>query len=336
MDKNFTIGDVAEMLGVSRASVSRALSGAPGVGSDLRKKIIDFTNKIGYKPNSLARSLSRGYMDIVGLVFGDIRNPFYADLTFCIQKELEQHGYTVMLFNSEYDANKELQFLNIAKELCLAGVILFTAQNDMKKEQFDKLNMPIVFVNRSLEWSDYDAVLMDNFKAGYIAAMHLIELGHQRIGFVGGQTVSSTSRQRFNGFKQALDNCYIPFNESHCLSGDLKMETGYKLAHEFFSLPSPPSAVVITNDFMSLGFIDGCFNQGIDIPEHLSVVSFDNIGFSKMSKIGLTTISQHSTEMGEAAARLMVERIEMSDSPHKKIILEPELIVRNTTKEYKV
>lgn len=333
-NKKYNIGDVAKMLGVSRATVSRALSGAPGVGDELRNKIISFADSIGYKPSTLARSLSRGRMDIIGLVFGDVRNPFYADLTFYIQKELENYGYTVMLFNSEYDAEKEIDFLRTAGELCLAGLILFTAQNDMKRDQLEKLNMPVVFVNRTLEWQDYDCVLMDNFKAGYIAAMHLIEEGHRRIGFVGGQALSSASRQRFEGFKKALDNHSVPLYENDLFSGDLKMETGYELADSFFKNPSRPTGLVIANDLMALGFIDGCFEHNINIPDELSVVSFDNISFSKMSKIGLTTVCQQVTKMGETAARLMAERIENPDAECKKIILEPELIIRNTTKRY--
>ena len=333
-NKKYNIGDVAKMLGVSRATVSRALSGAPGVGVNLRNKIISFADSIGYRPSTLARGLSRGRMDIIGLVFGDVRNPFYAELTFYIQKVLEEYNYRVMLFNSEYDAEKELEFLATAKELCLAGLILFTAQNDMKKDQFDSLGIPVVFVNRSFEWSDYDSVLMDNFKAGYIAAMHLIDNGHKRIGFVGGQALSSASRQRFEGFRQALSSHRIPLNDEDCFAGDLKMDTGYQLAGSFFAAKSRPSALVIANDLMAMGFIDGCYGLGIDIPGQLSIVSFDNISFSKMHKIGLTTVCQRVTEMGESAARLMVERIENPEGAHKRIILEPELIIRSTTQKY--
>ena len=124
--KKYTITDVADMLGVSRATVSRALNGTSGVGPELREKIIAFAEEIGYRPNTLARSLSKGRVNIIGLIFGDVRNPFYSELTFYIQKALERYGYTVMIFNSEYDREREARSIETARELCLAGLILFT------------------------------------------------------------------------------------------------------------------------------------------------------------------------------------------------------------------
>lgn len=333
--EKYTIADIAEKMGVSRATVSRALNGSPGVGDKLRREIQEFAGELGYKPNTVAKSLSRGRMDIVGLVFGDVRNPFYAELAFYLQKALEEHGYSVMIFNSEYDVKKELEFVEKAKQFCLSGIILFTAQtdkNDLKKQAGE---MPIVLVNRSLELMNYDSVTMDNFKAGYIAAMHLIELGHKRIGFVKGQALSSASVQRFEGYRQAMKNCFLPVNEEDLLTGDLKMPTGYELADAFFGRASRPSALIVANDMMALGFLDWCKEHGIGIPEELSIVSFDNIDFARIHGIELTTISQHVREMGEKAAELMAMRIEHPEEEYRRIILEPTLVVRNTTMAYR-
>lgn len=332
--EKYTIADVADMMGVSRATVSRALNGTPGVGPELREKIVAFANEIGYRPNTLARGLSKGRIDIIGLVFGDIRNPFYSEVIYYIQRVLEQYGYTVMVFNSEYDVEKELRFLEMARELCLAGLILLTAQTDMNETRLKELNVPIVFVNRALELQNYDSVLMDNFKAGYIAAMHLIELGHKRIGFVCGQSKSSTSLQRLEGFRQALKTYFLPLEEEDIMYGDLKMKKGYELAIEFFERKSRPSALVIGNDMMALGFIDRCKEKDIKIPEELSIVSFDNIDFSAMHGIELTTISHKIKMMGEKAAELMIRRIEEPEAEYKRIILEPGIVIRNTTQEY--
>lgn len=333
--EKYTIGDVAKMLGVSRASVSRALNDAPGVGDELREKIKAFTKEIGYSPNPLAKSLSTGRMDIIGLVFGDVRNPFYAELTFYIQKAFEECGYTVMIFNSEYNVEKEVKFLEMAKQLRLAGLVLFTAQSNMERAEFEELDIPIVFVNRSLEFMNYDSVLLDNFKAGYIAAMHLIELGHKRIGFITGQLKSSASVQRFEGFSQALKTYYLPMEQEDIIEGDLKMSKGYDLASEFWNRESRPSALVIANDMMALGFLDRCKELGVSVPEELSVVSFDNIVFSKLKGIELTSVSQHVKDMGEKAAELMVRRIESPNREYERLILEPTLIVRNTTSALK-
>lgn len=333
--EKYTVSDIAKNMGVSRATVSRALNGSPGVGAELRKKIQDYAKELGYKPNTLAQSLSKGRMNIIGLVFGDVRNPFYAELTFYIQKELNQYGYTVMIFNSEYNVEKEMGFIEMAKQFCLAGMILFTTQTNREDLKNQVGNLPIVFVNRSLELVNYDSVTMDNFKAGYIAAMHLIELGHRRIGFVRGQSISSASVQRFEGYRQALKNCFLSINDEDIMEGDLKMPTGYLLAEKFFQRDTRPSALIVANDMMALGFLDWCNEYNVQIPKELSLVSFDDINFSRMHGIELTTISQHVQEMGEKAAALMIRRIEEPQAEYKRVILEPTLMIRNTTAVYR-
>lgn len=333
-NNKYTISDVAKQMDVSRATVSRALSNAPGVGPALRQKIIDYADEIGYRPNSIAKSLSTGRMNTIGLIYGDVRNPFYADLTYYMQKAFDQKGYAVMVFNSEYSVEKELEFIRMAEEFCLAGLVLFTAQTNMEEANFKDVGIPIVFVNRSLAMEQYDCVLMDNFKAGYIAAMHLIKLGHRRIGMVKGNALSSASMLRFDGVVQALKNCGLSMLPEDVWSGDLKMPTGYAMARRFFAQPSRPDGLVISNDMMALGFIDYCNEIGVKIPEEISIVSFDNIIFSGIHGIDLTTISQDVQTMGEKAAELMLERIEHPQGECKKIILEPTLIVRRSTRAY--
>lgn len=335
MQKKITISDIAEHLGVSRASVSRALNGSSGVGTELREKIRAYAEESGYKPDIPMRDMAEEKMKIVGLVFGDVRNPFYAELTFYIQKKLNLHGYMVMLFNSEYHLDKEMQFIEIAEQYHLAGLMLITMQTKIDGVRFQAGNTPVVFVNRTLELANYDSVTTDNFKAGYIAAMHLIKLGHIRIGFVGGHSESSASILRMEGFKQAMRNCFLTIEPEDLMQGDLKMPSGYEIAKQFFSRESRPSAMIFANDMMALGFLDWCGEADIAIPEEVSIVSFDNIDFSKMHGIGLTTISQHVREMGERAAELMVRRIETPDTEYKRIILEPTLMIRNTTGPYK-
>lgn len=335
--KKLTVNHIAKIMNVSRATVSRALNGSPGVGEELKKKILDFARENGHSiTNSISSRLNSIKTKIIGLVFGDVRNPFYADLTFHVQQELNKYGYTVMIFNSEYHIEKELEFIKIAYESNLAGIILFTAQTGMSNIREQAGNIPIIFVNRSLDFINYDSVTIDNFKAGYIAAMHLIELGHKRIGFISGQSTSSSSLQRVDGFKQAMKNCFLPIDERDLMIGDLTLNTGYKLAGQFFRKKSRPSALILGNDMTALGFLDWCKSHNISIPEELSIVSFDDILFSRLQGIELTTVSQHVEDMGKKAAKLIVDRINNPNLPHKRIILEPTLISRKTVSPYLV
>lgn len=334
-DGKYSISDVAQMLGVSNSTVSRAINGTPGVGPELRKKVLDFIEQIGYRPNSLAQGLSKGRINIIALILGDIRNPFYSSLVFTIQQVLNENGYMVMVFNSEYHIERELEILSLISRFNFAGVILITAQEKKISEQLNMLQIPKVLVNRVLPNYSGDSVLVDNFQAGYSAVVHLLELGHERIGFIKGPEVSSASSQRFSGYLQAIKNYALQFNSEDVYESDLKLETGEKISNDFISKPSHPSAMIVINDMTSIGFINGCRKAGIKIPEQLSVISFDNIEIAGLQGIDLTTFSQHTEEMGAHAARLILKQLNDPQSKPERIILEPDLILRKTTCQYK-
>lgn len=338
MKKNkYTITDVANMLGVSRSTVSKAMNNAPGVGPEVRQKILEFVDEIGYKPNTLARGLSKGKINIVALIFGDVRNPFYSDLAFYIQKILNEHGYMVMVFNSEYKENKEIEFVKLTEQFNFAGLILITAQSNDLKKTLKKIEAPVVLVNRTFEDYEGDAVFLDNFQAGYIATMHLMELGHKRIGFIAGQITSSSVEQRLAGYLQVIKNYHLTHMEEDIMLADLSFDTGYRIAEEIIKdIKNRPSAYVIANDMSALGFMDCCKQYGVKIPEMISIVSFDDITFASLKDIELTTVSQHVKEMSENTARLMLRKLKNPETESERVILEPTLIIRSTTGVYDV
>ena len=331
----YTITDVAEMMGVSKSTISRAMNGSPGVGKELRQKVLSFVDEIGYQPNALAKGLSKGRLNIVALILGDIRNPFYADLAFYIQKDLREDGFMVMVFNSEYDSQKEMEFIQRAIQLNFAGLILLTAQKKEIRKKLEQVEIPVVLVNRILEGYEGDSVLLDNFKAGYIATMHLIELGHPKVAFVSGQSTSSASMQRYEGYRQALKTYGIAFDESWVFYSDLRMDTGYQVAKEYIAdLDSRPSAVVVSNDMTAIGFIECCRENQIKIPEQISLVSFDDIEIASLYDLQITTVSQHVQEMSRRAAKLMHKRLLNPEGKAERVILDPTLMVRKTTCQY--
>lgn len=340
MDKHsYTITEVAKMLKVSPSTVSRAINNAPGVSEAVREQILNFVEETGYRPNTIAQSLSRGKSNMVALILGDIRNPFYAGLAFGIQKNLDKHGYTVTTFNSEYDYRKELEFIQFAKQYHYCGIILVTVNSKEADKYLNKLGLPVLLVNRITEHYDGPFVITDNFQAGYIAARHLINLGHKKISFLSGHHKNSTaSYQRFLGYRQALKNYHLAYDEKYCLYDlNWKMETGYEAAEKIFSQSSStdfPSAFLLSNDLLALGFMDYCDKHNISIPNDISIVSFDNIVYSGLHRIQLTTVSQHGEKMAEEASKVMIELLENPPKEPRRIIMEPTLIERNTTSAY--
>jgi LacI family transcriptional regulator len=178
---------------------------------------------------------------------------------------------------------------------------------------------------------------MDNFQAGYMATKHLVDLGHPNVAFLSGSMTSSAISQRYQGYLQVLDNYQIPYSDKHLFYGDLKMENGYEIGRQYGkNLRSLPSAVVSSNDLMALGFINALVEQGVSVPERISVASVDNIRFSALHTINLTTVNHPYLEMGRQTARLILRRIEDPGAKAERIILEPELIVRGTTARYAI
>ena len=335
-DSKLSIVDVAEMLGVSPSTVSRAINGKKGVSEKQREKILNLVREIGYQPNSLMQGMTystAGTLPIIGMILGDIRNPFYSDLVFNIQKILNESGYLVMVLNSEYEASREVEMIHLAQELHFAGLILVTAQSSDMEECLSGIRLPKVLVNRILPSYHGDSVLSDNFQAGYIAAMHLIDLNHTHIGFICGPKVSSASSQRFEGYKQALNNFGLTMDEHFVYESDLKIESGKKIAEHFLRQENRPTAIIAVNDMTAIGFMDQCRKQHVSIPDDISIVSFDNILFTSVEGINLTSISHRSEEMGEQAVRLLLKQLQGDTTHPERVILTPELIIRNSTKQ---
>jgi Transcriptional regulators len=327
----YTIQDVARELGVSCSTVSRAIHNSQGVSEEVRKKILTFAEQVGYFPNTVARNSDTGRLNVISLILGDIRNPFYSDLVFYIQKTLSENGYLLTVFSSEYDEADEVKYIRLSERFNFAGLILLTARTEKIKDELKKVSIPVVLVNRILDDFQADSVLMDNFKAGYMATMHLIDWGHSRIGYIHGQKNSSASEQRYLGYCQAMRNFGLTINDEDVFEGDLKMEAGYAIAKKIARAEHAPSGIVISNDMAAIGFLAGCKEENIPIPQSLSVVSFDNIQFSSLANIQLTTVSQHVENMGRNAAELMLNRLSDPKCSIRRIILDPELIVRKTT-----
>lgn len=328
-----SLNEIAAALGVSKATVSRALSGAEGVGKDLRQTIIRYANDIGYQPNTLAQGLARGHLNIIALILDDIRNPFYAKIAFEIQEIFNQHGYMLMVLNSESDLKKELQYVQMVARYNFSGLFLLTAHPKVEEEVLSTLKMPVVLVNRALASYPGNCVLLDNFQAGYLAARHLIERNHRRIGFICGPNISSASHQRYLGFIQAIENFGAENAKAYFTESNLTMESGYALATDFLNNPAPrPTAMIVSNDMTAIGFMNGLKGYGVRIPDDLSIVSFDNIPFSAAIGIELTTVDQHTDTICREAGRLMLNLLSKSPTEPERIIITPTLVVRKTTR----
>ena len=332
----YTINDIARISGFSRGTVSRVLNHDKNVKAATRERIEQVIAELNYQPNAMARGLVNGKLDIVALIMGDVRNPFFSNITYYVQNIMRELGYMVVLFNSNFDEETERKNIRIAQKMNFRGIFLISSMaNAAVSEEIRNSDCPIVLLHRIIKGFQGDFVVQDNFHAGYIVANHLIELGHNRIAFLKGQNNSASSVSRVEGFRSAMSNAMLPVEEEYLYDGDFTLERGYEIGREYVkSLEGKPKAVICGNDMMAIGFIEACRAANVSVPGDVSVASFDDIDMARLDSIQLTTVHQPVKEMCQKACQIMAARIAGNPMPISRVMLNPSLVVRKTTAHY--
>lgn len=327
-----TIREVAKRAGVSYATVSHVINDTRFVSQETRDRVLAAINELSYRPNALARSLRRGKTNTIGLILPDSANPFFAEIGHSIEDAAFNLGYSVILCNTERDTHREQLYVDVLSKKQVDGII-FVATG----EQVDSLNfllsqdVPVVLIDRDLPNSEVDAVLTDNQQGGYLAARHLIELGHRRIACIAGPSHITPSAERIIGYRRALEEAGLPYDETLVMSGDYHPESGRQVTSTLLSLNDPPTAIFALNDLMALGALRAACQAGCCIPDDLAVIGFDNIDLTSFTNPPLTTIAQPKAEIGSQAVNFLAERIKDKTCPPRRVILPTELIVREST-----
>lgn len=336
MKKKVTIKDIAHIANVSHTTVSRALNDKSRIRNETKEKILAIVRELNYQPNFIARSLVMRRTKTLGLVITTIANPFYTELALGIESTARSLGYNIILSFTHSDLSIESGSINMLRSKGVDGIIFSSAHIDdpnivkLAEEEF-----PMVLVNRRTyhptvkEKVDYVGV--DNILGGYLAVEHLIKLGHRKIGVIGGSSESSVGFERLEGGKKALEAYGLEPMTNYFLEGDFLKESGYRGGMQFLKMDQPPSAIFATNDYMALGLYQAVIEKGLKVPEDIAIIGFNDIEFTAMKGVELTTIAQKKYEMGTIAVRALVERIEgKKTGSTMEIFLEPELIIRKS------
>ncbi|HHY46093.1 MAG TPA: LacI family transcriptional regulator [Firmicutes bacterium] len=328
-----TIKDVARRSGVSKATVSRVLNNIPVVREDTRRAVLEATRALGYTPDALARGLTTKKTRTVALVVSDIRNPFFPEVARGVEDLLNNYNYNVMLCNTDGRPEKEEAYIRLLLEKRVDGIIFASVKmgaSDLSRLQ--KRGLPFVLAGRTLPGADADVVVVDSVLGGYQATMHLLQLGHTRIGYVSGPAGVSASVDRHRGYEQALRHNGLDPSPELVAVGDFTQEGGYAGASRLLSLEKPPTAIFCANDIMAIGALEAIYERGLKVPEDVAIVGFDDIPFARLRNIQLTTVMYPKYDLGAIAARMLIERIEnpAPDRLAKQVILPPRLIIRRT------
>jgi LacI family repressor for deo operon, udp, cdd, tsx, nupC, and nupG len=326
-----TIQDVAKEAGVSVATISRVLNNSTAVLPETRELVMEAIKKLNYKPNLLARNLRRTEAKIILVLLPNISNTFYARVVKGIEDVANKNGLNVMLCNTDSDVNRERVYLDLLKNKLADGVIFMAPELSVNELTEIGSMYPVVQCSEYLIGSKVSFINIDNTAAAKKAVNHILSLGHKRIGFLTAKRKFISTIHREQGYRQALEEAGIEFDERLVIEGDYGFKSGIRAGNSFISMPYRPTAVFAVSDMMGLGVIKASIQSGLLVPKDIAVVGFDNIGIAGMYSPGLTTISQPKYDMGCFAMELLLKQLKEKKRDVSEITLEYELIIREST-----
>lgn len=330
-----SIYKIAEITGYSPSVVARALRNTGYCSAEKRKRIQEVAEQIHYHPNQAARSLRSNKTKQVLFCIPDICNPFYFKMIDGVLHVLEQHGYNAMLYPSHKSLEREKQMIQRYKAHYYDGIIFVSF--DFCEENIREIReagVPTVLTNQYADQKAddmFDYVYSDHRAGMELAVAHLIEKGCRDIAILTGDIRQQTSRERYEGYCDALRKNDMPVREEYLLNGDYTIEDSYRVFSEFMESGHSIDGIVTANDLAAIGVLRYCSERGISIPEQLKIVSFDNTDYAIIARPTLTSVDLKQYEIGEAAAELLIDRLENGRSAPKNRFLQPQLIEREST-----
>ena len=338
MAQKIKLSTIADTLGVSTATVSLALRDSPLVAAVTRDKIKEQARALGYIYNRRAASLRTSRSGIIGVVVHDIMNPFYGEILKAIESELDRSRHTFILSNHYDNVEKQRNFIETLLQLGGDGVIMSpaigTPPEDIRLAEDNGL--PAILVARSIESLDVPTYRGDDSYGISLATNHLIGLGHRVIAMVGGTDQTSTGRDRYAGYVNALRKANIPVDPSLRISGPRSKQGGFEAAVNFLSLPQKPTAAVCFNDLVAIGLMNGIARAGLAPGRDISVTGYDDLEEASIATPSLTTVWNGQAEVGRLAARALLDKLDGNHDPDGIHLIKPEMRIRQSTGPLKI
>jgi len=334
--KEVTIYDIAQKLSLSSATVSRGLKDHPAINKNTRKKIQEAARELGYRHNNFASNLRKQKSNTIGIILHELNSNFITSVLAGIEKVTTEAGYDLIIAHSSESAQKErTNALNLFHKRVdgLIASLSFDTEDLQHFVPYDEKGIPVIFFDRVEEQSETTKVIIDNYKCGYRATQHLVEQGCKRIVLVTASLKRNVYAQRHKGYADALYDNGLPYNKDHVLIKDLSEQCGVEAALQITNMNPMPDGAFITNDFSAAVCMQTLKEYGIRIPEDIAVVGFNNDAVGKIVEPQLTTIDYPGIEMGEIAARNLINHLQgISDIKQTNtIVVRSSLIVRQSS-----
>lgn len=331
---NITIYDVAREASVSMATVSRVVNGNPNVKPTTRKKVLEAIERLGYRPNAVARGLASKKTTTVGVIIPDISSIFFGELARGIEDIATMYKYNIILSNSDQNKEKEFHLLNTMLGKQVDGIVFMGGEITKDHvEEFKKSPVPIVLAATVEPGHEIPSVNIDYEQAAYDAVKTFIDKGHKSIGYVSGpENDLINSNLKVVGYKRALEDAELPFNDDYIVSGDYTYDSGLEAAQAFLQLQTHPTAIFVSTDEMALGVVHGLQDSGLQIPNDIEVISSDNTRLTTMVRPQLSTVVQPMYDIGAVSMRLLTKYMNKEKVGDHIIILPHRIEERNSTK----
>ena len=335
-NKEITIYDIAGQLGVSPATVSRALNDNPSISISTRKKINSLAEKLGYRHNHFASSLRLQKTHTIGVILHELNSYFITSVLAGIEKIATEAKYNLIIAHSAENPNLEAANARNLFHKRVDGLIAslsFETEDLTHFKQFQSKNIPIVFFDRVFETSETAKVIINNFQAGYDATAHLINQGCKRIAHITSSLKRNVYAERKRGYKQALEDHKLKFDEKLVIIDGFKEDDAIRSAKRILSMKNLPDGIFITNDFCAAVVMQILKDAGIRIPKDIAIVGFNNDSIGKIINPKLTTINYPGFEMGQIVARTLINHLKgvWDMNLTNTIVIKSELIIRESS-----
>jgi LacI family transcriptional regulator len=321
-----TSHDVARLAGVSQSTVSRALRGLGGMSPETRQRVEQAARQLAYVPFEAGRSLVTRATRRVGVVAGDLTNPFFPDLVEPMRAELEHRGYRTVLIPDSVESPADVQVMTDGS---LDGVILTTARMGSRlPHQLADAGVPFVFTNREIHGFPADACVADNRLGAVATANLLVDLGHRAVGAILGPSDTSNGREREAGLLEGLNARGLYLDPARVRRGEFDFDTGYRASLDLLANTDRTSAIVCSNDVVALGACNAVMKAGLAVGRDMTIVGFDNIRMAGWPVFGLTTVGCDLTKLAAESVRLLMLRIQDPTRSHTRVVLDVNVVER--------
>lgn len=334
--KKTSIKDIANVLGVSPSTVSRALNDSPRISRKTRVAVQQVAEKLGYQPNQLANALRSGKSYLVGVIIPRNNSAFFSSVVENIEKVLNKEGYNIIIALSYESYEKECNNIDSLLFTQVDGIIASIANETIELDYYRKIKekgIPLILFDRGGDDLEVDYVGIDDYNSSHIIIDHLVGRGCKKIAHISGFSHKRIYKHRLMGYRDALQKNNLQFNERLIIESNLRIEDGRRVMKQFLELSERPDAVYAAGDFAALGALQVLLESGIKVPQEIALVGFSNESFTSYVSPPISTINQHSEQIGKKAAELFLERIKNPSQEEgvSKVIIDAQLIVRGSS-----